>query len=221
MRRPLDRFRFISSTHGQPTTMGFYGKHLGTDYATGVNTPVYAPCNAVVSAVGSSVSVGTFIELKESGNGQIHRLFHLNQEFVSTGQQLSEGQLIAMSGQTGTNITGPHLHWDVRRAGTAWNAGFANYYNPEALIVVAPPKPDSTVTPDDVGKTVYLSATVSSWRVYRIGTTTVVGRLNPAQYGGLSYRILAIDTSRPQMVVIQTQFYGRVSLPVDTDAQIK
>lgn len=220
MRRPLNSFRFISSTHGQKTNMGYYGKHLGVDYATPVNTPVYAPCNATVIDTPVSASVGICIYLREDVNGRIHRMMHLNQELVTIGQHVSEGQLIGMSGQTGTNITGPHLHWDVRKANTAWNASFDNYYNPEALLVVVPPKPDSTVTPDDVGKTVFLSKTVSSWRVYRIGTTQVVATLNPAKFNGLSYRILAID-SIPQRVIIQTSFYGRVSLPVDKDAEIR
>lgn len=200
--------------------MGFYGKHLGTDYATGVNTPVYAPCNGVVTSTPNSATVGICIYITEYGNGRQHRLMHLNQELVSVGQHVSEGQLIAMSGQTGSNLTGPHLHWDVRKGGTEWNASFSNFYNPEALIVVAPPKPDSTVTLDDVGKTVFLSPTASSWRVYRIGTTDVVATLNPKKFNGLSYRILAIDRL-PQRVIIQTSFYGRVSLPVDTDAQIR
>lgn len=222
MRRPLNSYRFISSTHGQQTNMGFYGKHLGTDYATPVGTAVYSPCNATVTKTNYSSSIGQTIELREDGNNRIHRFAHLNNEYVYVGQHLNEGQIMGASGQTGTNITGPHLHWDVRRAGTAWNSSFANYYNPEALITtVAPKPPDSTVTPDDVGKLVHLSSSVSSWRVYRIGTSTVVATLNPKKFGGLAYRILALDTYRSQRVVIQTSYYGRVSLPVDKDAVIK
>jgi murein DD-endopeptidase MepM/ murein hydrolase activator NlpD len=201
--------------------MGFFGRHLGVDYATPVGTPVKSPCHATVIETGYSGSVGLYIILKEDGNGRIHRLLHLNSEAVSVGQHVSEGQLIGASGQTGTNITGPHLHWDVRRANTTWNASFDNYSNPESLVAQAAPKPDSNVTPDDVGKTIYLSPKVSAWKVYRIGTTAQVATLNPKKFGGLAYRILGIDTFRPQRVIIQTSYYGRVALPVDTDAEIR
>lgn len=225
MRRPLNSFRFISSTHGQKTNMGYYGRHLGCDYATPVGTALFAPCSATVTSTAYSTSVGQTIELKEDGNGRIHRLMHLNAEYVSVGQHVSEGQAIGASGKTGTNITGPHLHWDVRKPGTAWNAGFANYYNPEALLTPAPAPPpptgDHSVTPDDLGKTVYLSASVSSWNVFRPGTAIRIASLNPAKFGGLAYRIIGIDNYRPQRVIIQTAYYGRVSLPVDKDAVIR
>lgn len=220
MRRPLNTFRYISSNHGQPTGQGHFGKHLGTDYSTAVNTPVYAPCAGIIIGTPNSTTVGQQVYLVEDGNGRIHRFLHLNQEFVSVDQHVTEGQLIAMSGNTGTNSTGAHLHWDVRKANTTWNGSFANYYNPESLLVAAPPKPDSNLDAGDVGKTLFLKPTVSSWRVYYPGTKTVRATLNPAKYGGLSYRILALD-SIAQRAIIQTTFYGRVSCPVDTDAEIR
>lgn len=78
-----------------------------------------------------------------------------------------------------------------------------------------------TVSRGNTGKTVYLNKRVSSWRVYRVGSSpprTPVGILNPRKFGGLSYKILADDKAG---VVIQTQDFGRVCLPIDSDATIK
>jgi hypothetical protein len=46
-------------------------------------------------------------------------------------------------GATG-DVTGPHLHWDVRRANTNWNALYSNYYDPLKLVEEAnKPKPST------------------------------------------------------------------------------
>lgn len=74
-----------------------------------------------------------------------------------------------------------------------------------------------------VGKTVYLSPRVASWRVYQVGSMpprNPVARLSPKKFGGLQYRILAVDKA-PNSVVIQTQMFGTVSLPLDKDAEIR
>ncbi len=138
MRRPLKTFISITSKHGQSTGMGYYGKHLGTDYSTPIGTPVYAPCSATVIATPWSDSVGRQVYLKEDTNGRIHRLMHLSSESVTVGQHVTEGYLIAESGNSGSNTTGAHLHWDVRKAGTLWDSNFSNYYDPEALVAATP-----------------------------------------------------------------------------------
>lgn len=74
-----------------------------------------------------------------------------------------------------------------------------------------------------VGRTVYLKPHVSSWRVYAAGSRPPrnhVAILNPKRFGGLSYQILRTDVS-PNSVVIRTQMFGEVSLPIDHDAEIR
>ena len=45
---------------------------------------------------------------------------HLSQFFVVPGQEVHGGQVIALSGGTG-RVTGPHMHYEVRLAGTPVN----------------------------------------------------------------------------------------------------
>jgi len=76
---------------------------------------------------------------------------------------------------------------------------------------------------DWVGRILFLKPYVSSWNVYPVGSMpprTPVAKLNPKKYGGLSYAILAMDKA-PRSVVIQTQMFGRVSIYVDGDAEIR
>lgn len=42
---------------------------------------------------------------------------HLHSKSVSTGDSVSRGEEVAVSGNTGTDTTGPHLHIDVNKEG--------------------------------------------------------------------------------------------------------
>ena len=141
MRRPLDRFTRITSNHGGSAPGSYYGKHLGTDYAVASNTPVKAPVSGKVVGQGWSGIVGNFIEINGVDN-RTHRVLHLNRIDTRNGATVKEGQVIGLSGSTGSSSTGPHVHWDARKAGANFYGGFANYYDTEALARAAEaPKP--------------------------------------------------------------------------------
>lgn len=131
MRRPLDNSPRITTTFRQKG-FGSLGAHLGIDYGVPVGTPVYAPVSGLVRSLSTGASGGKMIELI-GDDGRWHRFLHLNGWNVAQGAHVNEGQVIAKSGATG-DVTGPHLHWDVRRANTAWNASLDNYFDPESLV---------------------------------------------------------------------------------------
>lgn len=85
--------------------------HIGSDFATPVGTPIYAPTNgemvkAEVSTPKGNVGVFCFTD----PNGTVYglELCHLRQ--LPKLGQYKEGDIIAYTGMTGTACTGPHLH---------------------------------------------------------------------------------------------------------------
>lgn len=128
MRRALAGTPAITNPHGNPG-WGFFGKHAGYDY--GVNgARVYAPETGKIINTYYGTSGGNIIELQ----GQYtHRFLHLKEIRVSEGQLVKEGDYIGVSGATG-DVTGPHLHHDTRKNGTAWNQAWSNYIDWEKLI---------------------------------------------------------------------------------------
>lgn len=139
MRHPLTTqnlsgYEFMEVTDQNSGLPGSDGvkRHIGKDFAAGVGTPLYAPESGKVINVWSgrqNVAGGNIIELQGS---HTHRFLHLSEIHVSAGQQVSEGQLIGKTGNSGN--VGQHLHHDVRKNGTAWNASLYNYVNFSSLI---------------------------------------------------------------------------------------
>lgn len=90
------------------------GNHAGLDIAIPQGTPVYAAASGVVRSASASPAgaMGIYAAIQH-GNGLVTRYLHFSQLLVSPGQQVSKGQEIGLSGNTGLS-TGPHLHFDVK-----------------------------------------------------------------------------------------------------------
>ncbi len=85
------------------------------DIAAPVGTEVAAVKSGVVTEVRTSVTYGKVVEY-ETADGYEIMYAHLSEIFVTEGEAVSQGQIIAKSGNTGLT-TGPHLHYSVWKDG--------------------------------------------------------------------------------------------------------
>jgi murein DD-endopeptidase MepM/ murein hydrolase activator NlpD len=82
-----------------------------------VGTPIAAAMPGQVVFVGGSpcCSYGYHVII-EHADGYETLYAHLSNVWVGTGQWVSGGEIIGLSGNTGYS-TGPHLHFEIRRNG--------------------------------------------------------------------------------------------------------
>ncbi|GIL00835.1 MAG: membrane protein [Alphaproteobacteria bacterium] len=93
--------------------------HAGIDFSAAHGTPVRATAAGVVIDAGRNGGYGEMVEI-DHGGGLTTRYGHLSEVLVRTGDRVEAGTTIGRSGSTGRS-TGPHLHYEVRRAGAAVN----------------------------------------------------------------------------------------------------
>ena len=119
-RMPLEDAR-MSSNYGMRThpVLGGRRSHQGIDLAAPTGTPVYATADGIVSRADWFSSYGLFISIEHGGEMQT-RYAHLSRLAVADGERVRKGQIIGYVGSTGRS-TGPHLHYEVRIAGSAVN----------------------------------------------------------------------------------------------------
>lgn len=99
-------------------TAGASSFHKGTDYGCPSGTPIVASADGIVEFAEYQDGYGNVIYLKHP-SGWETRYAHLSVMQVRPGQQVKQGQQIALSGATGIG-TGPHLHHEFRDpSGTA------------------------------------------------------------------------------------------------------
>jgi murein DD-endopeptidase MepM/ murein hydrolase activator NlpD len=87
--------------------------HHGIDFGCGPNTPVQAAADGVANAPYYSTEIGNVVEI-DHGNGYTSLYAHLTSAGVRAGDAVKQGQVIAASGNTGNNTTGPHLHLGLK-----------------------------------------------------------------------------------------------------------
>jgi murein DD-endopeptidase MepM/ murein hydrolase activator NlpD len=91
--------------------------HAGLDFAARTGTPIASAAGGIVAFAGFKRDFGGVVEI-DHGNGLTTRYAHASELLVRTGQVVTPGERIAMVGSTGRS-TGPHLHFEVLRAGGA------------------------------------------------------------------------------------------------------
>jgi murein DD-endopeptidase MepM/ murein hydrolase activator NlpD len=99
-----------------PVTSGFgmrWGRmHTGIDIAVPPGTLVHASAAGTVVYAGWMSGYGFLVAI-DHGGGLATAYAHNSSLQVAVGQQVSQGQVISLSGSTG-HSTGPHVHFEVR-----------------------------------------------------------------------------------------------------------
>lgn len=107
---------YLKPVVGASKTQGIHG-YNGIDLGakTGTNVLASAAGEVIISRIsGWNGGYGQYIVIKHP-NGTQTLYAHLSQNYVSAGQQVSQGQVIGAVGNTGRS-TGAHLHFEVRGA---------------------------------------------------------------------------------------------------------
>lgn len=120
---------YIKPLSGGSFTSGYgtrWGKlHAGVDWGCSVGTTIFAASGGTVIRAGWYSSYGYCVDIRHP-DGNMTRYAHLSSVKVSVGQTVTQGQTIALSGNTGRS-TGPHLHFEIHVNGSAKNP--LNYVN--------------------------------------------------------------------------------------------
>ena len=125
---PMPSSRYITSGFGYRNEVmaGSGTFHNGIDIAVNAGAPIIAAKSGRVIAAGYHYSMGNHVIL-DHGNGVYTVYMHSSKLLVSVGQEVSQGQTIALVGSTGMS-TGPHLHFSVKLNGQYVNP--LNYVSP-------------------------------------------------------------------------------------------
>jgi murein DD-endopeptidase MepM/ murein hydrolase activator NlpD len=126
---PRPGARLANPLPGAPITSGFgyrvhpiYGTtrmHSGVDMAAPAGTAIRAAGEGVVVSAGSQSGYGN-TTVVDHGDGLATLYAHQSSIGVSSGQRLTQGQVIGRVGCTGA-CTGDHLHFEVRVNGSPVN----------------------------------------------------------------------------------------------------
>lgn len=116
----------ITSRFGRrlhPVT-GNWHNHRGIDIAMTQGTQVFSTADGTVANVWKDAACGNGLVIKHL-DGYETVFCHLDKVVVTQGVNVSKGQYIALSGNTGRS-KGPHLHYAIKKDGV--------YINPEPLM---------------------------------------------------------------------------------------
>ena len=101
----------ISSRYGVSSSIRS-SKHTGLDIAAPKGTPIKVIADGKVTFAAQSGSYGYLVKV-DHGNGVETWYAHTSKMYVTVGEEVKAGDVIAAVGSTG-NSTGPHLHLEVR-----------------------------------------------------------------------------------------------------------
>ncbi len=100
--------------------------HNGYDYAVKENTPVSASAAGYIVFADYTPRYGYTIIINHKDN-YVTKYSHCYALIKKEGESVQQGELIALSGNSGTDSTGPHLHFEIWRDG--------NPINPKSVLI--------------------------------------------------------------------------------------
>jgi murein DD-endopeptidase MepM/ murein hydrolase activator NlpD len=113
---PVPSVRRISSAFGRR-----WGRlHHGIDIPSRPGTVIVAADSGKVVYSGNGIRGYGNMVVVSHGSGMKTVYAHNKKNLVKKGQKVHRGQVIGLVGRTG-RVTGPHLHFEVRRYGAAQN----------------------------------------------------------------------------------------------------
>ncbi len=112
---PYGDGKFVWPVTG-PISQGARPGHTAIDIAVPTGTPVVAADRGRVVMAGWNPTGYGFRVVIDHGIDYITLYAHLSDIYVEVGQVVGKGQVIGASGANG-NITGPHLHFEIRDFG--------------------------------------------------------------------------------------------------------
>jgi hypothetical protein len=93
--------------------------HRGIDFGAGHGAPIVAAADGQVTGSGWAGGYGRQVRIAHGG-GIVTTYSHMSRAVAEPGSFVRQGQLIGYVGSSGLS-TGPHLHYEVYRNGTAVN----------------------------------------------------------------------------------------------------
>ena len=100
--------------------------HFGMDIVLKEGTPVFASASGFVIFADYTIDFG-YIVILNHGDGFITVYKHCSSLLKRERERVEQGEIIALSGNSGTKSTGPHLHFEI------WKDGIA--LNPEKILI--------------------------------------------------------------------------------------
>ena len=172
-RQPFKGDYPITQRYGEKYTSSF---HTGIDYACPVGTKILASNDGQVMFAGSDQTGYGLCVIIRHNDGNATLYAHLSRIYVKYWQTVKQGDVIAESGNTG-NSTGPHLHFEARKA---W-AVFDTHFDPMSLPLMsfadansgqqsagsgqqtAPEPAPKLKGAEELGENVIISAPLGAW----------------------------------------------------------
>ncbi|WP_320775678.1 LysM peptidoglycan-binding domain-containing M23 family metallopeptidase [Streptomyces sp. CRN 30] len=117
----------VGTSYRVSGSMWSSGYHTGVDFAVPTGTSLKAVGSGTVVSAGWGGSYGNQVVVRLA-DGHYAQYAHLSSLSVSVGQTVGAGQQVGLSGATG-NVTGPHLHFEIRTA-----SGYGSDVDPLAYL---------------------------------------------------------------------------------------